>query len=212
MPIPDNQLLIAEIVVRGTQAAAGSGVTPAINVYHYRRTAVAVPVNRVNLKTAFWTAVGVPLLAAANVRYTPNIVSVRFVSDATEPYTDLSQAGAGAIATDSEPSDDAVFCYLKTAVRMPGGKGGKHFAGTSEVDTTGDILTGAGLARWQAVRDSLILTVNSAEGNSYVPCVLSRKFSQLKLNPTNVVTWDVVASLLDLNIGTMRRRRSKTVR
>jgi len=212
MSIPDNQLLFAQIIVRGTQAAAGSSVTPAINVFNYRRLAVVNPANKANLNAAFQTAVLVPLLAATNARYTPNTVSIRFLSDATDPFADFTAAGAGAIATDSEPSDDAVFVYFRSAVRMTGGKGGKHFAGTSEVDTTGDILTGAGLVRWQAVRDACALTLTDASPNSWKPCIVSRKNSQLKVNPTNVVGNDVVAALLDLNIGTMRRRRSTTVR
>lgn len=215
MPIPDNQLLHAEIVVRGTQAAAGSSVTPSINVFHYRRLATAIPMTKLALKNAFWTAVGVPLLAAANVRYTPNVLSVRMVNDATDPYADFSQAGVGAQPGDSEPSDDAVYVYLKTAVRMPGGKGGKHFGGTSEADTTGDILTGAGLGRWQAVRDALKLVLTDATGNQWQPFILSRKpigGSQLKTNPTTIVGYDVIDALLDLNVGTMRRRRSVTVR
>lgn len=212
MPLPDNQLLIAEVVVRGTQAAAGSSVTPSINVFHYRRNAVAVPMSKAALNTVFQANILVPILAAANVRYTPNTVSIRMLNDAEDAYADFAAAGAGAIATDSEPSDDAVFIYLKSGLRGKSYQGGKHFGGTSEVDTTGDILTGAGLARWQTVRNALTPNLVDATPNAWTPCIFSRTLSQFRLNPTNIVTADVVTALLDLNIGTMRRRRSCTVR
>lgn len=212
MTIPAANMLHYQIVIRGRQAAAGSSVAPAINVFCYRRTTLVAPASKANLNTIFQTTILVPLLAAANVRYTPNTVSIRCLNDAQDPYADFAAAGAGAIATDSEPSDDAVYCYLKTAIRMPGGKGGKHFAGTSEVDTTGDILTGAGLARWQAVQAALKLVLVDATPNTWVPTVFMPTSSQIKINPTTVNFADVIDSLLDLNIGTMRRRRTKTVR
>lgn len=212
MAIPDAAKIVFQIVVRGSQAAAGSGIAPAINVFNYRRTTFVGLVVKANLSTIFQTTVLVPLLAASNVRYTPNLVSIRCLNDAEDPFEDFVAAGAGAIATDSEPSDDAVYVYLKTAVRMPGGKGGKHFAGTSEVDTTGDILVGAGLARWVTVRNACAAAMADATPTNWVPTIFRPTLSQVRVNPTNVIYADVASALLDLNIGTMRRRRTKTVR
>lgn len=212
MPIPDAQINIAELIVLGTQAAAGSSVTPSINVFHFRRNAIVNPANKVNLVAAFVANTIVPLLAAANVRYTPNTVTCRWLDDALDPPLSVAVAGAGAIATDSEPSDDAVYLLYRTALRGQSYRGSKHFGGSSEVDTTGDILVGAGLARWQAVQAALLLPLVDASPNTWTPWVFTRKNSQSVVNPTTIKGADVTQVLLDKNIGTMRRRRSVTVR
>jgi hypothetical protein len=213
VPIPNNQKFIAEILVPARQAAAGSNDAPAINVFHFRRTTISNAWNSAAIGARFVATVGAALLAATNVRYAPGSVRVRCVNDALDPYEDVTFAGTGAIATDSIPSDDAVCVILKSATRGKSYQGRKHFSPLSEIDTTGDVLTGAGLTRWQAVRDACLAGFTIAgTGEVWVPCVLSRKLSQLRTNPTNVVTADIVRTLLDLNVGTMRRRRTRTVR
>lgn len=213
MPIANNLKFIAEILVPARQAAAGSGDAPAINVFHFRRTTISNQWDSAAIGARFVATVGAALLAATNIRYTPGSVRVRCINDATDAYVDTTFAGTGAIATDSIPSDDAVCVILQSSMRGKSYQGRKHFSPLNEIDTTGDVLTGAGLARWQAVRDacSAGFTI-AATGEVWKPCVLSRKLSQLRTNPTNVITADVVRALLDLNVGTMRRRRTRTVR
>jgi len=212
MPIPLNQMVLAEIIVNGKQSAAGSSIAPAYNVCHFYRTTQVNPWSNVNIGNAFAASIGAALVAASNARYTPQGVSTRCVNDAQDPPSLSAFAGPGAIGTDSEPSSDAVVLILKTALRGRAWIGRKHFGATSEADTTGDILTGAGLARWQAVQAAYALGFTDANGNVWKPAVLSRTNSQLKVNPTNVAFQPVLQVLLDLNIGTMRRRRTATVR
>lgn len=211
MPIPGAQMQVCEIVVPARQAAAGSNSPPSINVCHFRRTTTVNPWVNGNIGAAFVASVGAAILAAANVRYTPGSVNVRCVNDAQDPYGVATFAGNGAIATDSLPSDDAVVIILKSAIRGKSYQGRKHFGCGNEADTTGDVLVGAGLGRWQAVVTAYLAGFTDSDGNIWVPCVLSRKLSKLKTNPTTVVSADVIKILLDLNIGTMRRRRTKTV-
>jgi len=208
-PIVVNKVL--EVILQGRQAAAGSGIAPAGNVFYYRQTPGAVGPTKVAFGTIFQTTVIVPLLAATNARYSPVQVLLRFLDDAADPYVPFVLAGAGAIATDSEPSNDAVVVRLNSAFRGKTMRGFRHFAGTSEVDTTGDILTGAGLARWQAVRDTCRAVMVDALGLTWTPFIRSRVGEQIKVNPTTVRGVDIVASVLDLNIGTMRRRKTATV-
>lgn len=213
MGIPANQLITAEIIVSGRMLTGGGGsLPPSINVFHFRRTAVINNVSKAALNTIFQTTIIVPLLAAMNARYTPGSLTIRMIEDATDFPTPFSVAGAGAIATDGAPSDTAVYYLLRTLTRGKSYRGSKHFGPLSEVDTTNDILTGAGLARWQTLQTALAASMTDATPNTWVPVVLSRKLSQLKTNPTTVTTTDVSSVLLDLNVGTMRRRRSKTVR
>lgn len=210
-PLPIVLSDVYEIVLNGNMAPGGSNAKRSGNVFYYRRAVIGAGVTTAGLAAAFRTAVIVPLLAACNQRYSPQSVSIRMINDATFAPQTIAQAGVGAIATDGEPCDDAAVLMMKTAYRGKNGRGFKHFGGTNEVDTTDDILTGAGLARWQAVQAGCMLTITDAGGNQFAPFLFSRVGSQWKVNPTTIRGADFNSSKLIGNIGTMRRRRSKTV-
>lgn len=213
MTIPAANIQHVQIVVLGTAATGGSNVTPSINVFNYRRLTVVNPFTKIAVSNIFQANVLAPILLAMNVRYTPGNLTVRILNDFNDAPTVFAAAGVGAIATDSLPSDDAVYFLFQTALRGRSYRGSKHFGPASEVDTTNDLLTGAGLGRWNVVKAALLANMVDANGNTWTPVVLSRKLSQLNLLPiANVVSNDVTNVLLDLNVGTMRKRRSKTVR
>lgn len=212
MPIAPTLITTAEIITDGRSAAGGSSVTPSRNVYYYKRTTNVNPLDKADLYTAFRLAVVVPLLAAMNVRYTSNVSTVRWLDDALDPPFIIADAGVGAIATDSLPTEDAVYFQLNTLLRGKSYRGAKHYTPLSEIDTTQDILTGAGLARWQAMKTALALPVVDAQGNTWLPVVFSRKLSQVKKNPTTVVANPVSVVFLDTTPGNMKRRRAQRVR
>ena len=213
MSIPAGSIQNVSINILGTLATGGSSVTPAQNLFTYRRLATTAPFTKTAVNTIFQTNVITPLLAATNVRYTPTNLSIRVLDDFNDAEAIFAVAGNGAIATDSYASNAAVYMLYRTALRGRSFRGSKHFAGLSEVDTTADILTGAGLVRWQALQTACLGVLVDANGNTWVPTVLSRKLSQLNALPlATVVANDVIDVLLDLNVGTMRKRRSKTIR
>lgn len=202
---------VMEVLLDGVLAAAGSSSAPAGNVFYYRLSTLVLAPTKVAFGTIFQTTVVVPLLAATNARYSPVQALLRFLDNAADPYVAFALAGAGAIATDSEPSNDAVVVRLNSAFRGKTMRGFKHFAGASEVDTTGDVLTGAGLARWQAVRNACFAPMVDALGNTWTPFIRSRQSEQVKINPTVVRGVDVIAGVLNLTVGTMRKRKTPTV-
>lgn len=212
MPIPLNQVRVAEVGVLGTSATGGSSVTPSINIFHFQRSTVSVNPSKAALNTAFQAAIMAPMLAAMNVRYTPGTLYIRWINDGDDAGQVFTVAGNGAIATDSLPSDMAIYYLLRTALRGRNYRGSKHFTPGSEIDTTNDLLTGAGLVRWQTLQTALATPIVDATPNTWNLCVVSRSLSQLRINPTTVIANNVTNVLLDLNIGTMRKRRSKTVR
>jgi len=201
---------VFELTVKGTQGAGGSSVTPAGNVFFYRRTAGPVAVLTA-LVTAFRVAVVVPHLAAANARYAVNRIDARPVRDPSSPGIQVTDAGVGAIATDGEPSQDTVVVNLRSLIRGKSGRGFKHFAGVNEVDTTLDILVGAGLARWQAVRDGCLLTLVDANGTSYVPFLLSRTWSQIETAPVEIKGTNVTSVKLNTVVSQLRKRKALSV-
>jgi len=205
---------VAEVQMRGTFTAAGSGSKNILNIFHFRLATLAAAPTKTALATAFNAAHRANYLAAANIRYDTDGTDVRCINDATDVFQSFIAAPAlqGAIVTDSEPVTTTVSMLYRTGLRGRNYRGAKRFAGVNEVDTTGDVLTGAGLIRWQTLVATLQAGLVDALGNVWVPCVVSRTLSQLLVNPTTVVNNDVVAVLLNLTIGTMRGRRVATVR
>jgi hypothetical protein len=196
----------------GTLAAGGSNAVNVASVFHYRLTAIIAPPTKNAIEAGFNAGVVAALLAAYNVRYTQTNNSVRWVDDALDAPAFIPRAGVGAIATDGMPTIDSVSFLLQTGLRGKSYRGSKHFPGVNEIDTTNDILVGAGFARWQAVQTAIQAALVDTALNTWVPSVLSRKLSVLGTNPTTVVANDVVQVLLNKNVGTMRRRRVLTVR
>ena len=203
---------VAEVIMKGTIAAAGSSAKNVASVFHFRLGLITAPPTKTALETRFDAVVGAAFIAAANIRYLQQTTSVRWIDDATDPAVDFARAGAGAIATDSLPIETCVSMLMRTGLRGRSYRGAKRFAGANEADTTGDVLTGAGLARWQTVQTAVFATLVDALVNSWVPCVLSRSLSQLEFNPTTVIHNDATQVLLNKNLGTMRKRRVLTVR
>jgi hypothetical protein len=209
MAIPNPQQLVVEIQVYGIVAAAGGRQIPQRNIFHYRRTTTVNPLSKVNFNTVFQAGPGAAMAAAFNVRWAAAFNYIRIVNDAQDAFTGIVNANVGAIATDSYDSRSAVYMQLKSGARGRPFNGSKHFGPLSEVDTTGDVLTGAGLARWQALQAACLATLGpDASGNTWVPVILSGPpWSYLLTNPTTVYTNDVIAVLLNKAVGSMKKRR-----
>jgi hypothetical protein len=212
MPIADNLKFLFRIDVTANVAAAGGRAIPQRNTFYYRRTATTFLSNKTQLNTIFVTTVLTPLIAALNSRYVTNLNLIRCINDATDAYAQFTPALTGAITTDSYDSRSSVYMQLRSGFRGRAFNGSKHFSPLSEIDTTGDVLTGTGLTRWQAVATALGATMTDAGGNIWVPCILSGPpISQIETNPTTVFTWDVASVALNKAVGQMRRRRAGSV-
>lgn len=201
----------AQIIVKGTLASAGGSTKTPQMTFNYRRISTAVTPTKIALSNAFLAGPYAAMLAAFNARWSLGTSNIRWLNDATDQALTTILAGSGAIATDGAASFNSVFIYFRTALRGRKFKGGKHFPAVNEIDTTGDILTGAGLARWQAVQAAVFAPLTDATGNVWNPCIVSLSLSSLRTNPVSVVWNDVTQAILDLTLGTMRRRKSKTV-
>lgn len=211
-PLPPVTDPVIEIIIKGTSADGGAGLRPCQNVFYYRQTTLSAAINKTNVASGFRAKVIVPLLLAANVRYTPNAVTIRNVQDVADFPSRIVQAGAGAIATDSLPSDSAVAFILTSNTRGKMCLGRKHFGMANEIDTTQDVLTGAGLTNWGNMRGPISTPFMDLDGNVWTPFILSRtaKFTSF-ITPVVIFGANCTGARLILNVGTMRRRRSKTL-
>ena len=212
MPLPDDQQTTFEVIMSGTLAAAGGSSKQINNVFHFHRTVQGDAVSKAALNTIFQTNIGDIYLAAASAGYTQSANTIRCVDDSLDPGASFTQAGVGAIAGDRLPSHSIVTMALRTNTRGRSYMGRKHFAAIVEADTTGDVLTGAGLARWQALRDALPVAMVDAGANTWRLCILSKTLSPSLVNPTDLVSTIVNSVLLNKNVSRLKRRAQKTVR
>lgn len=214
MPIPANQLVNVEIVCNGLIAAGGSGNTPTANIFHFRRTTTANPVNKGNIDAAFQAAIVVPLGAALNVRWLQTRNDVRFINDVNDAYVPFAHAVAGAVAGDSMDSIATAYILLKTGLRGKSYRGSKKLGPLSEADTTTpneDIFNAAAIARMATLITAMGTPILDANGNTWVLSVVSTKQSQLRINPTLVIATDVSTIALNKRISRLKKRQRKSV-
>lgn len=211
MPIPTNQIRVAEIVLRGNIAAGGSDAVNTAFVFHYRRIAVTVDPVKAALNNAFTAGPAAAIAAALNVGWSAALHDIRWLNDAEDPYLSISGSEVGAITGDRLPSDDAVFLLFRTALRGRKFKGGKHLAPFSESDIGADVLNAGAITRAEAICTALTTPLTDSTGNIWNFCIVSRTSSILRTNPTTVVSNDVTQALVNSRIGTMLRRKVRSV-
>jgi hypothetical protein len=120
----------------------------------------------------------------------------------------------GAVAGDSMPMHCSVFILLKTGLKGKSYRGSKKFGPLSESDTAAggdDILDAGALTKWGALNTAIVQPFTDGSGVVWTPCIVSRKLSQLKVNPTTVVQNQVTVGLLRKSIGRMKKREAKSV-
>ena len=203
---------VYSIRIAGVLAAAGGNQRPSSNTLYYRLSAQVVAPTKTALNTIFQANVIAPLLAATSSRYSPVSCNIRNIADASDPEQTFAAAGSGAIATDSEPTPDAVVIALLSAARGRQGRCYKHFGGSSEVDTTGDVLVAPGLTRWQAVRDAMKVNLTDALGNIWTPFVRCNTGASYFTPPIIVKGYDVTSAYLQTVVGTMRKRKTAGIK
>lgn len=203
-----------QIVSYGVMAASGSGSKNIVNVYNWRRTNIVNPLSKVNIESAFQTAIMVPVTAALAASYTQSKNSVRFFDDATDPPFDVARAVAGAIATVRAESFLAAVIRFKTGIKGRSGMGRKHYGPIADADAEGDVLLAGAITRFGTVKTAVLAGFTDSDSNVWVPIVLSTKLtggSQLLFNPTTVIANDITSGILNKTVGTMRRRKTATV-
>jgi len=199
---------VAQIIMDYNVIARGSNSRRMSNTFYYRRTAIVLGVDKASLGASFESVVGSVFLAAANEDVTTPKTKIRWLNVRTDPTVERAMTGPGAIAGQRLPLDTTVVMNIGTNKRLPRYKSRKFFGGGNEADTTGDVLTGAGLGRWQSLRDALLLPLSDTPGNVWIPVTLQGALegTRLKVNPCILYTEDVTTCVLNLNVSDLDRR------
>jgi hypothetical protein len=204
-----------EIVSQAYAVARGGGVKNFFNIYHFARTTTANPLVRANVQAAFQTNIMVPVLAAMNVDYTQTGNTVRYFEDPTDAPIATTQSGVGGRSGDRLPDFNAVVLQLKTGVRGKTGRGSKHYGPISEQDTTGDDIIAPLIANSQAIGAAIVAGFTDASGNVWVPVLKGAERigspAQYIVAPTTSVITQITSYVLNRSLGSMKRRKIKTV-
>jgi len=214
MPINPTLISNAEILVQGRIVAGGSNSRATSYTFHFKRTTTVNPLSKANFESIFQSTVMAKVLLASNVRWNQLFNNVRWIDDAQDQSLPISRNNLGAIATPGSQSFDAVYVLLRTALRGKNYRGSKHFFGVSEADTTqpnDDILNAGAIVLWGDVITGMMTPLVDASGNTWNLSVVSRNLSQLRVNPTTVISNVVTTALLNKRIGRMSRRTSVSV-
>lgn len=201
---------VVEIVMRG-QLTETSFVKNIANVFHYRLFTGSAD-SKSNIVNNWQTNVGAPIVGQLTTDYLEVAVDIRLLDDPLDQYLTITPALAGGQALPRLPGDLAVVLPLRSASRGKNYRGSKHFSAPPSAYVTKDELNVTGTAAWNGIASILLANLTLAGGAVYSPIVLSRNLSQLRTLPTTVWGSDIVTVLLNKTIGTMRRRKEKTVR
>jgi len=214
MPIAQNLIRVAQIIIYGDIAAAGGGVKNTVTVFNYRRLAVAITPSKVDLDTQFQATVVAPLLLALNNRWTQRKNSIRFVNDADDAPFEVSHVNVGAVAGDSMTGNECAMLRYRTALKGKSNRGKSFLGPLSEADSTAgtsDILNAAAIARFGAVVTGLGTDLVCADTNVWRLVILSRVKSQMLTNTTNLYFNDVTQIALNTRITDLRSRKTGSV-
>jgi hypothetical protein len=216
MSIPAINQATVEIIKLGTVAAAGSNSKLSEQVLHFQRIPTSTPINKANVQAAFHTAIGALIWPCLSVRYTEQSESIRIVDDPQDQPQLFTQAHAGGIAGDSMAL--TVSAFLKKTT----GKRGKSFRGSLKMYPLGESQTtiatddelNAGALTVFGTLAAAILAgfTESVSGDKYIPVILSRKLSNLRLLPVaSVVATPITGISVRKTLGHMRHRQVKSV-
>jgi len=205
---------VCEIIVQGTLPTTGSGSKNIANVFHYVAGTGGAIGSAVDLANNFLTNVWALIAAQLSVDYTGVATITRFLDDATVQYVNANVPASGAIALPRLPTEVSIVCPLRASERGKHYRGSKHFAGVPTASVVKDELTAGAAAAWAASVTALgnALTPGGGYTVAMFPCVLSRSLSQTRVNPTSLWAATIASVLLNKTIGTMRKRKERTVR
>jgi hypothetical protein len=195
-------------------SAAGSNPINTDFVFHYRRITLVVAPNKANIANAFQSGPLAAIAAALNNTWTAQFVRVRFPNDPLDMFLDTADASTGTISGDRMSSEDSAYLSFTTSKRGKSYRGGKHIAPMSESDTTSgseDIFNAACLTRLAAINTAFLAGLTDSDGNQWVAAVLSRKLSNFAVTPCVLELNDIVSAKVNKRIGSMLRRKVKSV-
>jgi hypothetical protein len=214
MPIPANQVTHVEIKIAGLIASGGSNTKNTFTTFHFRRTSTINPIDKAHVDTAFQAAIVAKILLALNNRWGQLNNRLRWLNDALDPELVVTHANPGAVAGDGMPSVNYVFSLMWSGLRGGSYRSNYKLGPLSESNTTAgtdDILNAGAITLFGNVGTAVLAGFTDADGNIWVPSVVSRRLSQFRVNPTTVISNDCIQVKVNKRIGRLKQREPASV-
>jgi hypothetical protein len=205
-----------EIVTQAHAVARGGAQKNFYNIYHFRRTTTVNVLSKAHIESAFQTAIMTPVLAALDVDYVQEQTSIRFFEDPLNAQTFFAETGVGGVSGDRLPDFNAAVVQLHAGIRGKVGRGSKHYGPIAESSTTGDDLTSGAVTLVTAIGTAIIAGFTDSDGNVWVPGMkaaarVGKPYHYVLPLPTITGWTDIVSFVVNKSLGTMRRRKIRTV-
>jgi hypothetical protein len=207
IPVTDQRNV--EVIIAGIAASAGIAPKNIQNVFHFYRTTNVNPLSKANVAAAFQTAIGVPLIACLNARYTELEVSVRIQNDDTDQATPFAFSVVGGVTGDSMAVENQIYIKLSTGFKGRSFRGNKKIGPLSEADTTtsGDILNAAAIARFATLLTAILTNFTDSDGNTWQPMIYSRLLDEFAVRPA-VIAYPVIRGAVNKRVSSINRRKT----
>jgi hypothetical protein len=209
MPIITN---VVQIIIQGTVSETGGSGKNVFNVFTYfQNPNQPGPPTAVAVANVFLTNVWAAFAPLISIAWVPTATMCRYLDITTNPLLAAAIPTGGGKALPRLPSQQAVVTPFRTSLRGKNYRGSKHWGPIDTASVTSDELTAAAVTAWTAQLPNLLANL-PVGGQTFSPCVVSRSLSQLARDPVTINGAIITQALLNKTIGTMRRRKEKTVR
>ena len=208
MALADADKKNFEITVVGTYAALGGQAQNTFTPLAYRRTNFGAPFNATAVITAFHAQCKANWKLAVSANWSWVKTSIRCLNSPTELATEVTVGEVGAIAGDSLPGYACAVIHKGSSLRGRSFNGRCYIPGIGESSTTGNALTAGAQALFDALATDLKTGITDAGGVNYVPAILSRKLSDLVIDPSVVVMTDTASTIARSVLGRLSSRKS----
>lgn len=202
---------VIELIAFGHISEAGAPIKRVSNVYHYGQ-AIPNPVlpDPATVITSLYSVILQNIAPLLHDDYVLDEVTGRWLDQTTNPQSLSTLAAPGVKTGDRLPAYATVCFQLHTNVRGRSYRGSKHYGPIAEADTTADQLAAGVLPAWTNMKNNLLQSFTIG-GQVLVPVVLSRTKSQLQKDPVTISAAAVTSVILNLTLGTLKKRKEKTV-
>ncbi len=203
---------VVEIVTQGNVAETGGSSKSVWNVWHYFQNPNAPgPQSAVAVANVFLTSVWANIAAQLSIAWVGSATLARYLDDVTFPLLSANVPATGSLALPRLSTGQAVVILRRSATRGKNFRGSQHFGPLAAAQVVADELTAGGVTAWTALLATIAGNI-TVGGQTYSPCIVSKSLSQLRQNPVTIQGSAITQALLNKTIGTMRRRKERTVR
>jgi len=202
----------AEFVLKGHTVESDGSSRPTWNVFNFRKRSSAVPASPLSLGGAYMAQIETALSAALSDKYVSDEGTCKMMDDPASLPVGIANPIAAAVTGDRMPSGNGcVTVRLITNAAGRNYRGSKHFSPIAESQTTLDNLNAGAQTLWLAVATALLASpIQDSDLNEWDLIVLSQDLSDFTVTPSVFTGAYVVTDPVNLQLGTMRRRRQRT--